>query len=50
MDRGDKFLLYKMKFHFGKKKMLQNRKILWALPKPQAIREYVLEQLPHFDL
>jgi nicotinate phosphoribosyltransferase len=29
---------------------VQNRKILWALPKPQAIREYVLGQLPHFDL
>ena len=36
--------------HFGKKKMLQNRKTLWDLPKPQAIREYVLEQLPHSDL
>jgi len=29
---------------------IQNGKILWDLPKPQAIREYVLEQLPHFDL
>ena len=29
---------------------VQNRKILWNLPKPQDIREYVLEQLPHFDL
>jgi len=29
---------------------IQNRKILWDLPKPQAIREYVLEQLPHYDL
>jgi nicotinate phosphoribosyltransferase len=29
---------------------VQNRKILWDLPKPQAIREYVLGQLPHFDL
>lgn len=29
---------------------VRNRKILWDLPKPQAIREYVLEQLPHFDL
>jgi len=29
---------------------IQNRKILWDLPKPQAIREYVFEQLPHFDL
>jgi hypothetical protein len=36
MDRGDKFLLYK--------------KILWDLPKPQAISAYVLEQLPQFDL
>jgi len=30
--------------------LIQNRKILWDLPKPQAIREYVLGQLPHFDL
>jgi len=30
--------------------LIQNRKILWDLPKPQAIREYVLKQLPHFDL
>jgi nicotinate phosphoribosyltransferase len=30
--------------------LIQNRKILWELPRPQAIREYVLEQLPHFDL
>jgi nicotinate phosphoribosyltransferase len=29
---------------------IQNKKILWDLPKPQAIRKYVLEQLPHFDL
>jgi len=29
---------------------VQNRKILWGLPKPQAIPAYVLEQLPHFDL
>jgi nicotinate phosphoribosyltransferase len=29
---------------------IQNRKILWDLPKPQVIRKYVLEQLPHFDL
>jgi len=29
---------------------IQNRKILWDLPSPQAIRKYVLEQLPHFDL
>jgi nicotinate phosphoribosyltransferase len=30
--------------------LVQNRKVLWDLPKPQAIREHVLEQLPHFDL
>jgi len=29
---------------------VQNKKILWDLPKPQAIRKYVLDQLPHFDL
>ncbi len=29
---------------------IQDRKILWDLPRPQAIREYVLEQLPHYDL
>ena len=29
---------------------IRDRKILWDLPKPQAIREYVLEQLPHYDL
>ncbi len=29
---------------------VKNGKILWDLPKPQAIREYVLEQLPHFGL
>jgi nicotinate phosphoribosyltransferase len=29
---------------------IKNKKILWDLPKPQAIREYVMEQLPHFDL
>lgn len=29
---------------------MQNGKTLWDLPKPQAIREYVLGQLPHFDL
>jgi nicotinate phosphoribosyltransferase len=29
---------------------VRSRKILWDLPKPQAIREYVLKQLPHFDL
>ncbi len=29
---------------------VQGGKILWDLPKPQAIRRYVLEQLPHYDL
>jgi nicotinate phosphoribosyltransferase len=29
---------------------VQNRKILWDLPRPQAIREYVLNQLPRVDL
>jgi len=29
---------------------IQNGKILWDLPKPQAIREYVFGQLPHFNL
>ncbi len=29
---------------------MQNGKILLDLPKPQVIKEYVLEQLPHFDL
>lgn len=29
---------------------VRSRKILWDLPKPQDIRKYVLEQLPHFDL
>jgi nicotinate phosphoribosyltransferase len=29
---------------------IQDRKILWDVPKPQAIREYVLKQLPHYDL
>ena len=29
---------------------IQNNKIRWSLPKPQKIREYVLKQLPHFDL
>jgi nicotinate phosphoribosyltransferase len=29
---------------------IQNRKILWDLPKPQDIRKYVLEQLPYFNL
>lgn len=30
--------------------LIQDRKILWDLPKPQSIRKYVLEQLPHFDI
>ncbi|MDP3015934.1 MAG: nicotinate phosphoribosyltransferase, partial [Deltaproteobacteria bacterium] len=30
--------------------LIQNKKILWDLPTPQAIREYVLRQLPRFDL
>lgn len=30
--------------------LIQNRKILMDLPAPQTIREYVLKQLPHFDL
>ena len=29
---------------------IHKKKILWDLPSPQAIREYVLKQLPHFDL
>lgn len=29
---------------------IKDRKILWDLPKPQAIRQYVLDQLQHFDL
>jgi hypothetical protein len=29
---------------------VQHGKILWDLSKPQAIRGYVLEQLPDFDL
>ncbi|MGD0916350.1 MAG: nicotinate phosphoribosyltransferase [Thermodesulfobacteriota bacterium] len=29
---------------------IKDRKVLWGLPAPQAIREYVLKQLPHFDL
>jgi nicotinate phosphoribosyltransferase len=29
---------------------IQEKKILWDLPTPQAIREYVLKQFPHFDL
>ena len=30
--------------------LIHKRKILWDLPTPQVIREYVLKQLPHFDL
>jgi nicotinate phosphoribosyltransferase len=29
---------------------IKDRKILWELPSPQKIREYVLKQLPHVDL
>jgi nicotinate phosphoribosyltransferase len=29
---------------------IQGRRLLWELPAPQAIRKYVLDQLPHFDL
>jgi len=29
---------------------MQKEKVLWDLPTPQAIRDYVLEQLPHVDL
>jgi len=29
---------------------MKDRKILWDLPSPQAIREHVLKQLPHFGL
>ena len=29
---------------------IQKKKVLWDLPTPQEIREYVLEQLPHVDL
>ena len=29
---------------------IQNHKVRWRLPKPQKIREYVLKQLPQFDL
>ncbi len=29
---------------------VQNNKILGGFPKPQVIREFVLKQLPHFDL
>ena len=30
--------------------LIEKRKVLWDLPNPQAIREYVLKQLPHFEL
>ena len=30
--------------------ILKAKKILYDLPTPQVIREYVLKQLPHFDL
>ncbi len=30
--------------------LIQNKKVLQDSPTPQAIREYVLQQLPHFDL
>lgn len=30
--------------------LIKNQKILWDMPAPQVIREYVLSQLPHFDL
>jgi nicotinate phosphoribosyltransferase len=30
--------------------LIREKKILWDLPSPQVIREYVLKQLPHFDL
>ena len=30
--------------------ILKAKKILYDLPTPQVIREYVLNQLPHFDL
>ncbi len=29
---------------------IDRKEVLWDLPRPQAIRAYVLEQLPHFDL
>lgn len=30
--------------------LIEKKKVLWELPSPQAIREYVLKQLPYFDL
>ncbi|MBM4306656.1 MAG: nicotinate phosphoribosyltransferase [Deltaproteobacteria bacterium] len=30
--------------------LIQNQRVLQDLPTPQAIRKYVLQQLPHFDL
>ncbi len=30
--------------------LIKNQKILWKMPDPKAIREYVLSQLPHVDL
>ncbi len=30
--------------------LIKDQKILWEMPNPQAIREHVLSQLPHFDL
>lgn len=30
--------------------LIEKRRVLWDLPTPQAIREYVLKQLPYFDL
>lgn len=30
--------------------LIKKKRVLWDLPTPQAIREYVLKQLPHFEL
>ncbi len=30
--------------------LIREKRVLWDLPTPQAIREYVLKQLPYFDL
>lgn len=30
--------------------LIQGKKIIRKFPTPQAIREYILKQLPHFDL
>lgn len=30
--------------------LIEKKRVLWDLPRPQAIREYVLKQLPYFDL